>query len=323
MRRRKKLNKGRVDMDIRNFAEMVSRAVSEELGSSCQVKLQEVIKNNGVILQGLVILAKEQNISPTIYLNSFLDAYEAGVPLVGIVTRILEIYKEDLPESNINMEFFREFEKVRPRICYKIVNHGRNRGLLERIPHIDFLDLSICFFYAYENEALGFGSILIYNSHMEMWNCSTETLLKLAQENTKRLFPWKTYDMGELLRELIECEALGRGKLSEEGQESPDEECPMQVLTNTRRIHGATCMIYPGLLNSMAKEMDENLYILPSSIHEVILMPESAVDDPEVLRDMVREVNATQVEPEEILSDNLYFYQRQENRVEVVESDKN
>ncbi|MCM1090217.1 MAG: DUF5688 family protein [Butyrivibrio sp.] len=321
MKKRKKLNKGRVDMDIRSFAEMVSRAVSEELGSGCQVKLQEVIKNNGVILQGLVILAKEQNISPTIYLNSFLDAYEAGVPLVGIVTRILEIYKEDLPESNINMEFFREFEKVRPRICYKVINRSRNRGLLERIPHIDFLDLSICFFYSYQNEALGFGSILIYNSHMEMWGCSTETLLKLAQENTKRLFPWRTHDMGELLRELIECEELGQGVLSDEGEEDADEECPMRVLTNKRRLHGATCMIYPGLLNMLADEMDEDLYILPSSIHEVILMPESEVDDPQMLMDMVREVNTTQVEPEEILSDHLYFYKRRENRVEVVKLD--
>ena len=317
MRKRKGLNKGRVDMDIRSFAEMVSRAVSEELGSGCQVKLQEVIKNNGVILQGLVILAKGQNISPTIYLNSFLDAYEAGTPLVGIVTRILEIYQEDLPESDINMDFFREFEEVRPRICYKIINHGRNRGLLERIPHIDFLDLSICFFYAYQNETLGFGSILIYNSQMEMWNCSTETLLKLAQENTRRLFPWKAHDMGALLRQLAECETLGRGKLPEEGEEEPDEECPMRVLTNTRRLHGATCMIYPGLLGALAGEVDENLYILPSSIHEVILVPESAVDDPEVFKDMVREVNATQVEPEEILSDNLYFYKRLENRVEI------
>lgn len=304
--------------DIRSFAETVSKAVSEELGDGCQVKLQEVIKNNGVILQGLVILTRERNLSPTIYLNSFLEAYEAGVPLVEIVAKILEIYRKNMPPGNINMDFFREFGKVCPGICYKVVNRGRNRALLERIPHIDFLDLSICFFYAYQNEALGYGSILIYNSHMEMWNCSTETLLRFAQENTRRIFPWKSHRLAELLQEFAGSEA-GQGMTPAEAGEAVSDAIPMRVLTNVRRTHGATCMIYPGVLGALASEINENLYILPSSIHEVIFMPESAVDGPRQLCGMVREVNATQVEPEEILSDNLYFYRRLENHVEIME----
>lgn len=304
--------------DIRSFAETVSRAVSEELGENCQVKLQEVMKNNGVILQGLVILAGKQNLSPTIYLNGFLEAYETGVPLVRIVERILEIYERDMPQNNVNMDFFREFDKVRTGICYRVINRERNRVLLEHIPHVDFLDLSICFFYAYRSPELGAGSILIYNSHMEMWNSSTEALMALAQENTQRIFPWELQNMGELLAEQMkrgepECgqPVFGEGELQV-------EEIPMQVLSNRQRVHGAACMIYPGLLSVVAEKAKENLYILPSSIHEVLLMPESEVDDTQCVIDMIREINRTQVEPEEILSDNLYFYHYPENRVEVV-----
>ncbi len=93
----------------------------------------------------------------------------------------------------------------------------------------------------------------------------------------------------------------------------------MQVLSNRQRVHGAACMIYPGVLGAAAKQAQENLYILPSSIHEVILMPQSEVDDIQCVRNMIREVNRTQVEPEEILSDNLYFYHHRKNRVEIVE----
>ncbi|MDE6016488.1 MAG: hypothetical protein K2H41_12465 [Acetatifactor sp.] len=307
-----------VCMDIRSFAEMVSRAVSEELGESCQVKLQEIMKNNGVILQGLVILTGKKNLSPTIYLNSFLEAYAAGIPLTAIVSKILEIYRSDMPAGNIDMNFFREFDRVRSGICYRVVNRKRNRVLLERIPHIDFLDLSICFFYAYQSDVLGSGSILIYNSHMEMWNCSTETLMQLAQDNTERLYPWEVHRMEDLLSEALPWEEQETGGLSS-GEEDEAEGVPMRVLCNTQRIYGATCMIYPGVLHALAEEAGENLYILPSSVHEILLMPESEVDDTKYLQDMIREVNSTQVEPEEILSDNLYYYNRLEKRVEIVD----
>lgn len=306
-----------VCMDIRSFAEMVSRAVSEELGEGCQVKLQEIMKNNGVILQGLVILTGKRNLSPTIYLNSFLEAYAAGVPLPVIVSKILEIYRSDMPADNIDMNFFREFDKVRSGICYRVVNRSRNRVLLERVPHIDFLDLSICFFYAYQSVVLGFGSILIYNSHMEMWNCSTETLMQLAQDNTQRLYPWEVHRMEDLLAEVLPCEEQEvDGILSGEDETGS---VPMRVLCNTQRIYGATCMIYKGVLRTLAEETGENLYILPSSVHEILIMPESEVEDAQYLQDMIREVNATQVEPEEILSDNLYYYNRLKNRMEIVD----
>lgn len=315
---RKSMTNEAVCMDIRSFAEMVSRAVSEELGESCQVKLQEIMKNNGVILQGLVILTGKKNLSPTIYLNSFLEAYAAGIPLTAIVSKILEIYRSDMPAGNIDMNFFREFDRVCSGICYRVVNRNRNRVLLERIPHIDFLDLSICFFYAYQSDVLGSGSILIYNSHMEMWNCSTETLMQLAQDNTERIYPWEVHRMEDLLSEALpweEQEAVGFSS----GEEDEAEGVPMRVLCNTQRIYGATCMIYPGVLHMLAEEAGENLYILPSSVHEILLMPESEADDTKYLQDMIREVNSTQVEPEEILSDNLYYYNRLEKRVEIVD----
>lgn len=295
--------------DIRRFAEIVSRAVSEELGNDYQVKLQEVIKNNGVVLQGLVILNAGSNLSPTIYLNPFLEAYENDMPLADIVARILDIYKREMPIDNIDMDFFRDFEKVRDGICYKVISRDRNRALLERIPHIDFLDLSICFFYAYRNARLGDGSILIYNNHMETWQCSVETILGLAKKNTPRLYPDQITNMGELLESFMGA-AQGKNLL----------ELPMYVLSNEQRVFGAACMIYPDILARVGRMFQENFYILPSSVHEVILLPMHAAGDADSMRDMVREINMTQVAPEEVLSDNLYFYSCLDNHLEIINS---
>ncbi len=303
----KKNNNEAVCIDIRKFAELLSKVVSEELGGECQVKLQEVIKNNGVVLQGLVILSGRSNLSPTIYLNSYLEAYENGVPLTAIVEQILAIYRQEMPKEQVDLEFFREFERVKEGICYKLINKEKNIALLERIPHIDFLDLSICFFYAYRDEVLGNGSILVYNNHMDVWNCRTEELLKLAKENTPRIYPGKLAKMGELLS----------GYLGISGEELL-EDIPMYVLSNESRVFGASCLIYPESLEKAAEQLQENFYILPSSVHEVILLPKHVATDPAAIRDMVREINHTQVAPEEILSDNLYFYHYPTNHVELL-----
>lgn len=289
--------------DIRRFAEVVCKAVSEELGGDSQVKLQEVIKNNGVVLQGLVILNSRRNLSPTIYLNPFLEAYENDIPLSDIVAKILDIYKRELPTDNINMNFFREYEKVKDRICYRIISRERNRSLLERIPHIDFLDLSICFFYSYEDAVLGNGSILIYNNHMDIWRCNVEKLLACAKVNTPRIYPKDVINMGAVL-----------------GAFTGDEEVvelPMYVMSNEQRTFGAATILYPDALVDAGQRFHENFYILPSSVHEVILLPEHVAGPVDTMREMVRDINFTQVEPEEVLSDNVYFYDRLANHVKI------
>lgn len=298
-------------MDIRDFAELISREVSRKLGGRCQVKLQEVLKNNGVILQGIVILEGKQNFTPTIYLNDYLDAFEDGMALENIVQQVLRTYREHVFEERVDMSFFRDFDRVNDGICYRMISKERNRVLLEHIPHVDFLDLSICFFYAYQTPGLGTGSILIHNNHADMWGSSTELLMKLAQENTRRRFPYRLQRMKEIIGELLEGgtdDCFG-----EIGREDP----PMYVLGNLQRQYGATCMIYPGVMETIAEEMGGDLYILPSSIHEIILLPEKTVNDVEFVHNMIREVNATQVAPEDILSNSLYFYDSQHKCVKV------
>ncbi len=301
----KNMKKEKSCTDIRKFAEVVCRAVSEELGGESQVKLQEVIKNNGIVLQGLVILNGRSNLSPTIYLNPFLEAYENDMPMADIVAGILDIYKREMPANNVNLNFFRDFEKVKGGICYRIINRERNKKLLERIPHIDFLDLSICFYYSYQNDVLGNGSILIYNNHMDFWHCNVEMLLKCARTNTPRIYPLEFINMTEILGGIVD------------GENGPVE-LPMYMLSNEQRTFGAASILYPDALACAGIKFRENFYILPSSIHEVILLPEHAAGDVETMRDMVREINLTQVAPEEVLSDNVYFYDRLSNHVRIV-----
>ena len=115
-------------MEMTVFRTKVQRAVSEALGEEYSVELREVQKNNGVILQGLMIRRGQENVMPTIYLNSFLKAYEGGVTFADIIKKIISIYREDAVGRKIDISFFQDFEKVKDRICFRLVNREKNRS---------------------------------------------------------------------------------------------------------------------------------------------------------------------------------------------------
>ncbi len=302
-------------MQINEFTEKVQKVLMRELGEGHRVEIREVRKNNGIVLHGLMVLPENGNIAPTIYLDSLWEAYESGTTFSEVMGRLTRICREEIPRGSVNMEFFRCFEKVRERICYRLIRREGNEGLLEEIPHVEFLDLAVCFYYAYRGRELGEGTILIYNTHLENWGVDTAQLMRLSIKNTPRLFPGACCSMADVLRDMIEYQ---KGKRASGKELQWAEEIPMMVLTNPRKIYGAVCMLYPGLLERLARKEKKSLYILPSSVHEVILLPDNGEESPEELRRMIREVNREHVAPEEVLSDNLYYFDLAEKQVKNI-----
>lgn len=288
-------------MGINEFSRKVCSAVEKELGKNYKVELKEVKKNNGVLLHGMLIHLPEQNVIPTIYLDSFWEAYESGVPFAAVMRNLMKIYREDTPKRQVDMSFFYSFEKVKDNICYRLIRKKGNESLLEDIPHVEFLDLIICFFYVFQNHVLGDGTILIHNTHMDMWDTDEEALFGLAMENTPRLFPWECNTMDAMMTEIMGVEDL-------EDFDGMFHRIPMKILSNAKRIHGAGCILYPNLAENLAVKEGGSYYILPSSVHEVIILKDTGMEDPVELRSMVKEVNRDFVAPEEVLSDSLYYY---------------
>ncbi len=295
-------------MNNKEFAIKVQADIAERLGENYHVCTKEVVKNNDVVMQGLMIYEKGQNVAPTIYLEAFLESYEQGKPWDEVMEKILTVYENRVPRDTIDVDFFDDFEKVKDRIAYKLIHAKRNEALLSKIPHVKFLDLAICFYYAFSHEILGNGSILVYNTQMERWKTNAEELHLLAQENTRRLFGMELLSMERVLAELA-------GSKRDMGIDmdlyDASKNTAMQILSNEGRMYGAVSMLYPGFMQELADKLDANLYILPSSIHEVILIAQTGQEDIAFLKNMVKEVNDTQVLPEEILSDSVYYYDKE------------
>lgn len=290
-------------MKLDKFLKTVQDRVQDVAGADACVQVQEVRKNNNVVLHGMSILRKGQNVSPTIYLDSFYEMMEEGTDMEHIVKKILEVYVRGLPRGNVDMDFFKDFDSVRDRIVYRLVNREKNRELLQEIPHVDFLDLAVCFCYSYENPEIGEGMILIHNTHLEMWQTSHRELMRLAERNKPRLMPAWLCSMDSALNGILDEEALAQLR-----QMQRETGKYMYVLSNDRRCQGAAAILYPGMLARAAQQMGGSFYILPSSIHEVILLRDETQSGGRQLHEMIEDINRNQLREEEVLSDYAYLY---------------
>ena len=301
-------------MEIKEFAEKVCTELERRLGHGYRLERRDQKGSDGAIWHGIMVIGQGCDVAPAICLDRFFEAYESGLPFEGVIQSLLDACRKEGMEGPIDMGFFRSFKKVRDRICYSLVDKARNSELLEDIPYIEFLDLAICFYYAYHGESLGDGTILVHNSHLELWDTCTAELFGLAKRNTQRLFPWVCNSIAEVLGE-----SAGEDESSEEADEEAFlQEIPMQVLSNDKRTQGAVCMLYPDVLDTLSGKGKRDFFILPSSVHEVILLEDTGAGSIPELKKMVTEVNATQVAPEEVLSDSLYYYDSTDKRVKII-----
>ena len=288
------------------FGNEVKQEVEKLLGSEVRVELRRITKNNGIILEGLCILEKGSYVSPTIYLEDFYREYKDGMSLKEIAGRIYDIYEKRCRNIPFSLEYFLDFEKIKENIFCKLVNREMNQELLRDVPSVSFLDLSVVFICAVKNEEFGNGSVLIREEHRKHWKVSKELLYEYARENTFRLRPFELKSMEELIEDLVEPEERNLLK-----------EIPMYVLSNRDRVFGAAGILYDRILSSAGARLEEDFYVLPSSVHEVILVPGHVAGSEKELHTMVHEVNHTQVEPEEVLSENVYHYDRKKHCLSI------
>ena len=150
-------------MTYQEFKENVTTVIQNRLGSNVKVTIQEIIKNNDTHYDGLTILSNQLNISPTIYLNFYFKQYLKGRSLEEICHDILSVYEENKPSGNIDISFFTNYEQVKKRIVFKLINYEQNKNLLQKIPHIKILDLAIIFNCLVDADETGNATILIYN----------------------------------------------------------------------------------------------------------------------------------------------------------------
>lgn len=297
-------------MLFEEFSELLVEELQESIGESGQVTKSSICKNNGVQLAAVSIMKKDLNISPTIYINDYYREFMDGMKMEEIIEDILRVHRTHQCEKAFQVEDFMNLEYAKKGLAYKLIHYDKNKALLKEVPHIHFLDLAIVFFCLMETNDWGRGTIMIHNSHLEMWGITKEELVRLARENAPKILPYDLVSMRDILQEML-AETLFQEQLEE--LENP----AMYVLSNQYRCFGAATILYPDMLSDFARAAGSNLVIIPSSVHEVILIPVEEGTDLEEFSIMVEEVNATQVDAQEVLADHVYYFDRATGEISI------
>lgn len=279
------------------FCMNMQEEVKKRSKEGSKVRLQTVRKLNGVILQGITITDEHRSIMPTIYLDKFFTMYKKGQSMEEVATLFMEEYEEAEVEAGFDIQFFSDYEKVKPHLYFRLLHCELNKELLEQVPYQKYLDLAIVCYCDIRGGCIPHGSILIKKDHLVMWKVSEEQLIKDSMKNMESLYPADLMNMAVLLKELY-IDPVSLLSLN----------FPMYVLTNKERLNGAASLLYEGQLEKLAKILGEDYYVLPSSIHEVIIVPKSKVVDEEELSHTVNEINQEHLQREEVLSNHAYYY---------------
>lgn len=294
-------------MNYQQFIEEVERRVKEKIkgNETITVYIHTAVKNNGKERKGITVSEKGIHISPTIYLEEYFQQFQQGKPIEKIVEKILQLYEEVKCSHPCEESLLQNYEELKGKFACKLIHRGKNEKLLNDIPYVPWMDLAIVVFVLLEVSPYGTATVLVRKEHLEIWGLTEAQLFDEAKKNTPILLPYQFCPMRKLLREICPYAV-------DEGEE---EEESLYVLSNKLRSFGAASMLYEGILEKVGQKLGENYYILPSSIHEVIVVPESKSPVKQDLEEMVREINETQVEEEEVLSDRVYYFSRKENRL--------
>ena len=286
-------------MRFREFTDKIEEEVRNSLGEGYHTEVIDTLKNNSVRLKGLSIRKEGSTIAPTIYLEDYYASFCDGTSMGAVVDEIIEVYRRNSSPRGIDVEGFGDFERVKGRIVYKLVNRERNRERLESSPHRGFLDLAVIYAVSLGGTDYGYASVVINKSQMESWGVTEDVLWEYASVNTPRLFEPEQVGITEELENMM----------GDAFSDYADEEIRMlsevYILTNKERLNGATCLLYGGIIKEITEKTGKELYIIPSSIHETLLLPKEGACL-ERLREMVREVNDTHVGEEDRLSYSIY-----------------
>lgn len=322
------------------FTASIIKVLQEKMGDDYKISSSNVKKNNGIELTGIIVEKKGCNTSPTIYADDFYDDYLKGISLEEIAETICSIAQKSRFTKSVDLSGFTDFEKAKGQIAFKVINYGKNRELLQDVPHKTFYNLAIVYYYVVKEPPFyGKASVLIHNQHLIKWGIESDVLYRTAMENTPLLFPAVIEGIEDVMTDILKNTLDDR-----KGSKSEDEnilaeilnddwsnelfirlqndlkneknKISMYVLSNKQKLNGAACMLYPDILKNFAEEKKCDLYILPSSVHEVILLPVSQQTSGAALVDMVTEINKTQVEEIEVLADSVYCFRRDRNCIE-------
>lgn len=283
----------------------------------------DVPKNNGMIRSGVEVRMPGNDVGVIVYMEEFYKMVQTREDLDDVKNAIARVIVRSMSQQ-ISSKGFGDlsYEAVKDHLTIALINTKANWSALEKMPHMKWEDLSvICKLTVPIGNGEYSGSMQVTDKLFEEWDIDEQSLFQKAIENAEEKYPPVLEDISVALARLT-GEKLSDNWL----EELPDDEAgnlladrgQMYVLSNRQYQYGAATIVYPNVAEQLNKAFPAGYYILPSSVHECIVLPKDSCVTPRMLGEIVREINRTHVEKDEVLSDRVYEYDRRQKCIRQV-----
>lgn len=307
---------------IEEFAQKTASVITGRLGKGYKAEMLAVEKINTGKLYALVITDGENNVSPNFYLGDFYNRYISGEYTVaetaGVIIKEYNSMERVVKENSIIAGHLSKKEWVKERLFLQLINSGRNKGFLDDAVHSDYAGLSLVLYVLVKDDGKGVAKVKVTKNMCRYFGWDEKDTINYALENTMALFPLALCPLEGMLNSLL--------NMGGDGIQAADTSIPgcreeLIILTNSKNMYGAAAAFYPGVLKDFAEKEGKSLFLIPSSIHEFIIVPDNGLYNPVDLEKMLREVNSTEVALDEVLSDNLYYYSYENGELSVLNAE--
>ena len=297
------------------FVDEVKEGIKEylpETFAEADVHVEQFQKLNKTYL-GLQVKRENQTVVPNINMNArYAEYLETGRNLKNAMREIAQ-QLQIAPELQI--DWLKDYSQVKDHLFIRVSDVKENEAFLRMAPHKEVDGLAISYHIALEGPHGMEASTPVFYKLMEKYGVTAEQLHADALESSQRLYPVKYASMAQVMQQMMGIEPDMAADMM-----PPMEEPQLMVLTNMQGRYGAGALFYPGQLETIAQQMGTDFFVLPSSVHETLILPDDGSTDLESLQFMVREINQTEVAPEDRLSDYVYHYDAQDHVLERAES---
>lgn len=304
-----------VALNYEDFLNSVVKHLPDRLSGKlegAEVTVQDMQKLQDKSYRGICVRPEGSNLGAVMDMRPYYEMMQQGAYISAVLDKFAMDAEHAFEKASIEQDVsvFSDYNKAKEMLSVRLVNTEKNKEMLENIPHTEMENLSVVYQLRVD---VGdeHGSIVVRNEMLEAWGISKDQLHMDASINAEKIDRPTFRSMADTLRDMMgdSFDMLG-----------PIDAPPMYVASVESSINGAGVLAYPGFKDEVAEKLGENYYIIPSSVHEVLILPDNMVESYQMLEGMIGDVNNSVLNAEDYLSDNAYHYDAETKTFELASS---
>lgn len=275
--------------------------------------MSHIVNKTNETLDALTLRFEGQDMACTIYPEHMYGDYKNGVPVSDIAGRVSASVSMHSASYPAMPEL--TAENAEKCISFSLVNIDKNKQMLKGCPYKEVHDMAAVPRWHISDGA----SFLVTDRVMQMLRMTKEEILGIAQKNTESA-EYFCKGMDDVMREVMAGEGMDEELMAEL---FPMQEPPFYVITNQNGIDGSCAILSDSFMQQTAGRIgNDEIYLLPASRHEMIVVNPNVVTDTAALKDVVMSVNRNPeaLRAEDYLSDSVYKYDAKAHSLSVCDS---